>query len=143
METVEKEVPVQFYETEEVKTKVRVQRQVAEYEPYTVRRLIPRTVQMPVTLSYVDPYAVPLSQGRNSWMPIIGSERVLSVGPGVPVQGSTTSPSTGSSSSTAPQQSLKKFEAKETDQKKEPESVDPPAAEIELSPSDGNDAPKA
>ena len=143
LETVEKEVPVQFYETEEVKTKVRVRRDVPEYEPYTVRRLVPRTVQSPVTLSYVDPYAVPLSQGRTSWMPIIGSERVLSVGPGVPVQGSSASPS-----SSAPQQSVKKFEAVEkpaagADADKEPESVAPPAAEIELSPSDGNDAPKA
>jgi len=146
LETVEREVPVQFYETEAVKTKVRVPRQVAEYEPYTVRRLVPRTVQMPTTLSYVDPYAVPLSQGRSSWMPIIGSETVISLGAGVPVPSS-------SSSIPAPQQSVKKFEATErpaersaekpTTEGKEPESVEPPAAEIELSPSDGKDSPKA
>jgi len=103
---------------------------------------------MPTTLSYVDPYAVPLSQGRSSWMPIIGSETVISLGAGVPVPSSSSS-----SSSTAPQQSVKKFEATErpaersadkpTTDSKEPEAVDPPAAVIELSPSDGKDAPEA
>jgi hypothetical protein len=69
LETIEEEVPVQFYETEAVKTTVRVPRLVPVYEPYTVRRLVPRVVQSPVVLSYNDPYSVPLSMGRSAWMP--------------------------------------------------------------------------
>ncbi len=84
LETVEQEVPVQYFETQEVKTKVRVPRQVAEYEPYTVRRLVPRTVQVPITLNYYDPYAVSISRGNSAWMPAIG-ETVISRGEGVPV----------------------------------------------------------
>lgn len=136
VEIVEKEVPVQFYETEEVKTKVKVPRKVAEYQPYTVKVLIPRTVQMPTTLSYVDPYAIPLSQGRSAWMPIIGGETVISRGPGVPVEGSS------SGASSAPQQTLKKVETSDP-KKNQPEAVAPPAAEMDLSPSDGKEPPKA
>ncbi len=143
VETKEKEVTVQFYETEEVRTKVRVPRKVAEYQPYHVKVLVPRTVQMPTTLSYVDPYAVPISQGRNSWMPIIGE--VVTRGPGVPVAGVPVEGASTSASS-APQQSVKKIET--LDPKKDPknseaESVTPPAPELDLSPSDGKDSPKA
>ena len=134
VETKEKEVAIQFYETEEVRTKVKVPRKVAEYQPYHVKVLVPRTVQMPTTLSYVDPYAVPISQGRNSWMPVI--DEIVTRGLGVPVEGSSSSPSS------APQQSVKKIET--SDPKKiEPEAVTPPAPELDLSPSNKNDAPKA
>jgi hypothetical protein len=67
LETVEKEVPVQFYETESVTTTVRVPRRVPRYETYTVRKLVPRTVQSPVVLSFYDPYSMPLSQGYSNW----------------------------------------------------------------------------
>ncbi|MFK7734439.1 MAG: hypothetical protein AB8B50_00325 [Pirellulaceae bacterium] len=67
LETVEKEVPIQFYETESVTTTVRVPRRVPRYEAYTVRKLVPRTVQSPVVLSFYDPYSMPLSQGYSNW----------------------------------------------------------------------------
>ena len=54
-------------------TTVKVPRQVARYEPYTIRRLVPRTVQSPVVLSYSDPYSVPLSLGQSSWLPTTDS----------------------------------------------------------------------
>jgi hypothetical protein len=73
LETVTQEVPVQYYETEAITTTVKVPRRVARYEPYTVRRLVPRVVQSPVIHTYTDPYAVPLSLGQSSWMPVIGS----------------------------------------------------------------------
>jgi hypothetical protein len=139
VETKEKDVEVQFYETEAVTTKVKVPRKVAEYQPYHVKVMVPRTVQMPVTLSYVDPYAVPISQGRNSWMPVIGD--VVTYGAGVPVTGS------NSPANSAPQQTVKKIEtsgpkASETPAT-EPESVTAPAPELDLSPSNKNEAPKA
>ena len=133
VETKEKDVTIQFYETEEVKTTVRVPRRVAEYQPYQIKVLVPRTVQMPTTLNYVDPYAVPLSQGRNSWMPVIGE--IVTRGPAVPVE--------SSSSSSAPQQAVKKFEISDPKKTTEPEAVTPPAAELDLSPSDGKDPSKA
>jgi hypothetical protein len=73
LETLEREVPVQYYETEAISTTVKVPRRVATYEPYTVRKLVPRTVESPVILSYNDPYSVPLSMGQTSWMPVIES----------------------------------------------------------------------
>lgn len=69
LETVEREVPVQYYETESVTTTVKVERLVPTYEPYTVRRLVPRTVQSPVVLSYFDAYAAPSSRGQSNWIP--------------------------------------------------------------------------
>lgn len=66
LETVEKEVPIQFYETQSVTTTVRVPRRVPRYEAYTVRKLVPRTVQSPVVLSFYDPYSMPLSQGYST-----------------------------------------------------------------------------
>jgi YTV len=83
LETAEKEVTVQYFETQEVKTKVKVPRQIAEYEPYTVRRLVPRTVQIPLSLNYYDPYSVSIGQGTSAWMP--NGETVISRGEGVPV----------------------------------------------------------
>lgn len=69
LETVEKEVPVQFYETESVVTKVKVPRRVARYEPYTVRKLVPRTVHSPVVQTYYDAYSQPISMGYSGWLP--------------------------------------------------------------------------
>jgi hypothetical protein len=137
LETVEQEIPVQYYETEAVKTKVQVPRRVAEYEPYTVKRLVPRTVQVPQTLSYYDPYAVPLSRGTTSWMPST-SETVISRGEGVPVNGD----------SSAPQQGVKKVEMLEIPKSEptepdatKPENTDAPKSDangtLDLSPSDG------
>ncbi len=67
LETREREVPVQYYETQSVTTTVRVARRV--WEPYVVERLVPRTVQTPVVLSYYDPYSVPTSRGERPWVP--------------------------------------------------------------------------
>ncbi|MEM8734085.1 MAG: hypothetical protein AAGG44_07680 [Planctomycetota bacterium] len=68
LETVEKEVPVQYYETESVTTTVKVPRRVPRYEEYQVTRLVPRTVSSPVVLNYYDPYATPISQGYSTWL---------------------------------------------------------------------------
>ncbi len=143
LETVEQDVPVQYYETEAIKTKVQVPRRVAEYEPYTVRKLVPRTVQMPITLNYYDPYAVPLSQGTRAWMPAV-SETVIARGEGVPA----------TSSNSAEQQGVKKVEMSEIPKSPTtPEPITTPDAEakdeadskskLDLSPSDGNKAPQA
>ncbi len=133
LETVEQEVPVQYFETQEVKTKVRVPRQVAEYEPYTVRRLVPRTVQVPITLNYYDPYAVSISRGNTSWMPAIG-ETVISRGEGVPVDKGT--PET----KTEPQPGVKGMKV----EKPAVEEVEAPKAEsMELKSSAGDKAPEA
>lgn len=105
LETVERDVQVQFYETEAVVTTVKVPRQVARYEPYTVRRLVPRVVQSPVVLSYSDPYSVPLSLGHSAWMPAVptvggttynGIEQVT-YGEGRPVDDATAAPDASNS----------------------------------------------
>lgn len=85
LETVEKEVPVQFYETESVSTTVKVARKVPRYETYTVRRLVPRTVQSPVVLSYYDAYSGALAQSSSGWLP--SSSSIVS---SAPVTGSPT-----------------------------------------------------
>jgi hypothetical protein len=72
IETRERDVPVQFYETEAIKSTVRVARRVPRYEEYEVLKLVPRVVQSPMVLSYVDPYSVPLSMGVSPWLPSSG-----------------------------------------------------------------------
>jgi hypothetical protein len=97
LETVEREVPVHYYETQAVVTTVKVPRRVPRYEAYTVRRMVPRTVQSPVVLSYSDPYSVPLSMGRTSWMPVIGTptaSEVIRYGEPKEVSGASDSPRT-------------------------------------------------
>lgn len=130
LETRERVVPIRYYETEAVRTKVKVPRRIAVREPYTITRMVPRTVQSPVTLSYYDPYAVPLSQGRSSWKPIIGTptETIL-YGESRPA-------------GSEPQQSLKKVDlgdpAPETDGS-DPENVEAEESDPELSSSGGDD----
>ncbi len=80
LETIREQVPVTYYETEPIKTNVRVARKVPTYEQYTVTVMKPHVVQSPVTLSYVDPYSSSIASS-NSWMP---SERVT-YGPPRPV----------------------------------------------------------
>ena len=67
METVEKPVEVTYYEEEKVTSVVKVPRRVARYEPYTVEKVVARKVYTPVTLSYYDAYSTPLSQGISNW----------------------------------------------------------------------------
>ncbi len=130
LETKEKEVTVQFYETEEVRTKVRVARKIPEYQEYEVKVLVPRTVQLPTALNYVDPYGIRIGEARSNWMPIISGEIVT------PVVGSSSSPNS------VPEQIFKKIEASDPKKKSEPESVKPPSPELELKTS-GEEAPKA
>ncbi|MEM7478932.1 MAG: hypothetical protein AAF483_28450 [Planctomycetota bacterium] len=75
LETVEREVPVQYYETQSVTTTVKVAKRVPRYESYTVTKLVPRTVNSPVVLSYYDPYSVSVSQGNRGW---VSSDTVIS-----------------------------------------------------------------
>ncbi len=144
LETITEEVPVQYYETEAVTTTVKVPRRVARYEPYTVRRMVPRVVQSPVIHTYSDPYALPLSLGQSSWMPVIGSTTVA------PASGTSSekvtygeareadSPSTESSGG----QRLRKIEMEEIPPAKGPMDEEPATERLDLTPS-ASDAPQA
>ena len=83
LETETREVPIEYYETEEVRTMVKVPRRVARFEPYTVEKLVPRTVHSPVVLSYYDPYSDAL-QYQSSFVTPATSETVT-YGAGKPV----------------------------------------------------------
>lgn len=139
LETIEREVPVHYYETQEVKRKIKVPRQVAEYEPYTVRRMVPRTIQVPSALSYYDPYSGALS--RSSLMPQV-TESVISYGEGVPVKPAESTPA--ESKEAEPKAGIKsmKIEAPETggapSDASETEELSAPAAELDLTPSAGD-----
>ncbi|MEZ6136825.1 MAG: hypothetical protein R3C53_18165 [Pirellulaceae bacterium] len=138
LETVEQEVPVQYYETQAVTTKVRVKRQVPRYEAYEVRRLVPRTVQSPVILSYSDPYSVPLSLGHSSWMPAISSPSTASetIRYGEPREA-------GADTSGTPRSSLK-VEMVEPQVEDLPEGAEADDEKgLELTPSANDDGPKA
>ena len=166
IETREREVPVQFYETEAIKTTVRVARRVPRYEEYEVLKLVPRVVQWPVVLSYADPYSVPLSMGVSPWMPTVnggsvnggsnnGSE-VITYGQARPVieSPSDIDSSSGSSSDSASGQRLRKVETVDPNTQDELPDAES-AAEVEgveeidngggidLNPSAGDQAPRA
>jgi hypothetical protein len=112
-----------------------VPRRVARYEPYTVRRLVPRIVQSPNVLSYSDPYSVPLSLGRNSWMPAVGEAASSS---SESVTYGEARPADASSSGSEPQQGVKKVET--IDPTTDAESKGPAETaegDANASPSDG------
>ncbi len=138
LETITEQVPVTVYETEAFATTVKVPRQVARYEPYTVRRLVPRVVQSPVIQTYNDPYAYPLSLGHSSWMPSVGSSgEIVTFGESRPAD------STSSESSSTGSQSLRKIEMEEIKPPvKGPMDEEPAKDQLDLSPSDGAAAPK-
>lgn len=155
VETVERDVEVRYYETEEVVNVVKVPRRVARYEPYIVRKTVPRVVNSPVVLSYQDPYAIPMAMGQTSWMPAVSdstlstspsrSSEKVTYGEGRPVDESISpsddpadvAPSLDDSSS----QRLKKVETVDPEQDAESEPGDAPSAEsaneggLDLTPS--------
>ncbi len=147
LETTTQEFPVQYYETEAVTTTVKVPRQVARFEPYTVRRMVPRVVQSPVIQTYYDPYAVPLSLGQSSWMPVTGSSVIT------PASGTSSEkvtfgeprPATGTESSgteSSGGQRVQKIELEEIPPAKTPID-EPPKEKLELEPSSSpSDAPQ-
>jgi YTV len=140
LETQERDVTVHFSETQEVKRKVKVPRQVAEYEPYQVRRMVPRTVQVPNTLSYYDPYSGALSRSTAGWLPSAG-DTVISYGAARPVMPdvSKEADSKGAESKDAePKAGIKSMKVEGPNS----EEVEPPAAELDLSTSAGDKASK-
>lgn len=144
-ENVVQEYQVPYYEMEEVRTRVRVPRQVTVYKPETVRRLVPRTVYSPIALNYFDPYSSAIVQGFSSWAPVISSPATVPAAPAAS-SGTTTSPSDATNSSSAspqsPQQSVKKVEVGELPKKTEAEETK--GLELKSSSGDGaGEIPKA
>ncbi|MFN3192877.1 MAG: hypothetical protein ACE361_20375 [Aureliella sp.] len=140
LETVEKEVPVQYYETESVTTTVKVPRRVPRYEEYQVTKLVPRTVSSPVVLNYYDPYATPISQGYSNWLSsssVPAASETTRYGMAKPVIEEPESNSgdpeeEGSTEGELPSQRLRKVETVDPE-------VDDQSGELELSSSEGND----
>lgn len=137
LETIKEVVPVQYYDTEEVRTMVKVPRQVPVRQEYQVTVMVPRTVSSPVRLSYMDPYAVPLSAGHSSWMPSTGST-VVEYGP-------------PRLADELPKQSVKRMDISDPDAEDASEATPEPPAEVEdpspsgllLEPATGDDSPRA